>query len=759
MADRVEAIIKLTLDTFRENRVQEPVVTQYDYGSRFMDVTMTTMGVFQPIPSTALVLINVTRADGESDSFSGEVNADGTVRVPINQWMTALDDRVKYTVSAITDKRLSTTPSTFLVKASPNQTDTPSEGTEEADLLAEVLYHENVRQASEAERVANEDERMANEKARVTAEAQRITDEQTRIDNETARVEAEATREIKFNSWEADIASLPSFDARITANSKRISNIEAGLPADRWAVDSTTAYQKDVPANALPYAAVSKIGGMTRKCANLLNLADTKYPAGGVTATVKDQTISFSGVATVETWNILGSITLTAGDYTFSCAQTMATGVNFYIFSSGNYTSIKNTRPTSTLTVTETTTFNVIVQITDLVNDSSTLGTYNLMLNEGTAALPYEAYFDGLRDAPVTEVESVGANLINFGDSFTKSHSSKPATLEYDKESDTFTFSCEELTAGIDIFVSLQNKITPIAGENYTLSIEDITSPGEKLGFYFGLMDIRYPYREGTYSILTKSTLTGTFVNDAEITHLKIFAGPISATNTRFRVTFNKGSDALPYTPYAGHTLSIPEAVQALDGYGQGIDDTYHNFIDWRPEDGVTEFRKDVNRVVLTGGESWQVGVVSPNNTEYNRYICFLYRSRALTTKICSHFNYLGDNISAYNPNGEGLGNGASVDTIYPLDFAFRKDGQFPTVEDFKSFLAQQYEMGTPVTVDFANIKTEVTDISDLLPADNLIEVEGGGTLTFVNEYSYDVPSTVTYQLDLNAETAEEVNA
>ena len=41
---------------------------------------------------------------------------------------------------------------------------------------------------------------------------------------------------------------------------------------------------------------------------------------------------------------------------------------------------------------------------------------------------------------------------------------------------------------------------------------------------------------------------------------------------------------------------------------------------------------------------------------------------------------------------------------------------------------------------------TEVTDISDLLPADNLIEVEGGGTITFENEHGLAVPSEVIYQ-------------
>ena len=38
------------------------------------------------------------------------------------------------------------------------------------------------------------------------------------------------------------------------------------------------------------------------------------------------------------------------------------------------------------------------------------------MLNKGSTALPYEPYFDGLRDSKVTEVKSVGANLLPIAD-------------------------------------------------------------------------------------------------------------------------------------------------------------------------------------------------------------------------------------------------------------------------------------------------------------------------------------------------------
>ena len=128
----------------------------------------------------------------------------------------------------------------------------------------------------------------------------------------------------------------------------------------------------------------------------------------------------------------------------------------------------------------------------------------------------------------------------------------------------------------------------------------------------------------------------------------------------------NYGTTAKPYTPYVEHILPIPEAVQALDGWGQGILGTdCYNFLDWRPEDGVTEWHQ-----------------------------------------LCAKRPY-----EEGDENLENVVTDGSSETIYIID------------------------------------EEIVTDISDLITADNLISVEGGGTLTVVNEHGYDMPNTVTYML------------
>lgn len=89
----------LSLDVVEQNLMPPVYAKQYDSNSRFLDVTITKNGHKITVESTATVYINVLRADGERDSFSGTVNEAGTVRVPINSWALALDDLVKASIS------------------------------------------------------------------------------------------------------------------------------------------------------------------------------------------------------------------------------------------------------------------------------------------------------------------------------------------------------------------------------------------------------------------------------------------------------------------------------------------------------------------------------------------------------------------------------------------------------------------------------------------------------------------------------------
>ena len=111
-----EIINELTLDVARENRIQAVLGKQYDYKSRYLKVQIANNG--EPIFVTAgtVVTINATRADKQSNSFLGVVNDDGTVTVPITQWMLALDAYVKCDISMTDPQGRKLTTANFTVE-------------------------------------------------------------------------------------------------------------------------------------------------------------------------------------------------------------------------------------------------------------------------------------------------------------------------------------------------------------------------------------------------------------------------------------------------------------------------------------------------------------------------------------------------------------------------------------------------------------------------------------------------------------------
>lgn len=133
----------------------------------------------------------------------------------------------------------------------------------QADKVDAVLSTEEERVKAEAERATNEATRLANETERETTEAERKTAETARITaeeqrqiNEAGRVDAETARRTEFSGWAVNFGNLNTYD-------KRLINLEeagVGTLFD-YQEDNTTAYSKAVPAKALPYARLNKVGG------------------------------------------------------------------------------------------------------------------------------------------------------------------------------------------------------------------------------------------------------------------------------------------------------------------------------------------------------------------------------------------------------------------------------------------------------------------------------------------------------------------
>mgnify|MGYP003288268510 CR=1 FL=1 len=187
------------------------------------------------------------------------------------------------------------------------------------------------------------------------------------------------------------------------------------------------------------------------------------------------------------------------------------------------------------------------------------------------------------------------------------------------------------------------------------------------------------------------------------------------------------------------YSVPIPEAVQAIDGYGWGIDSSMYNYIYW----AYMQFVKRVGCVDM-GTLDWTKSEFSAEGA--NVYVKTINDIKSPTTSSERRTGFL---CAKY-----GIATTVTLSGVENMTM-FRntnkrivvRDDSYADATAFKAAMSGvmlYYELETPI----------ITDISNLLHEDNYIKVEGGGTVTMANEHGYAVPSTITYQLKQEEATA-----
>jgi hypothetical protein len=504
-----------------------------------------------------------------------------------------------------------------------------------------MLKQEAARQLAEAERKEAETQRREAENERITAgevalkavsdaraEAERAENAATvAVERATEVATEEAMRIIgelgvvqtPGNSPMAVMSQKAVTDC-YNRNDKRITNLEQGLPEDNFITDDSVAYIKSVPSNALPYAEVKNLGGMTYKEGNTLKHAKvTKVISAG------ENLIKYAGVTPHS--KTKNGVTYTINeDYSITINGTSTQG--HWI----------------------------------MLSDTS---TNNTQWNEATA---------------------------------------KPIPHDY------YTASMEVISGS----------------HNYTYGVICV-------GFYTPSS------AEGTRVLELKDTQSITLPHIAtKINSIYVIADAGTVFNNfTFKLQVQRGTQATEIITPTTHTIEIPAAVQALDGYGVGVNDECYNYIDWENE----VFVKRVERVELDGTEEiWQ----NPTGTEGKYRFLIRIGSRVkgdVYTRIgvCNLFPVISAAETWELVNGVA----PNDDVIW-----FYSD-EIQTWEALKNLLESYHAEGTPITVEYPLLTPIETDISHLITADNFIGVEGGGTITAVNENSLAVPSEIEYQVEV----------
>lgn len=162
-------------------------------------------------------------------------------------------------------------------------------------------------------------------------------------------------------------------------------------------------------------------------------------------------------------------------------------------------------------------------------------------------------------------------------------------------------------------------------------------------------------------------------------------------------------------------TLNIPNEIQALDGYGWGINDTCYNYIDFVNK----KFIQKVGRIIVD------------SNTNFNWIPSSLNSCTTVPTPRAqvggsTVMLWLSSNTNIVSITGEA--NGGIYTTFSEA---------YESADDLKAAM-----IGTIIYYPLA--KPIETDISQYID-DNSIQIEANGTITFNNQYQQAIPYEYLY--------------
>lgn len=567
------------------------------------------------------------------------------------------------------------------------------------------------------------------------------------------------------NDFAEIVKALQKNISDLQTATKRIVNLEESLSDDMFITNSEVAYERAVPAPVAPYAAVDKIGGMSYVVNTSKNVLDPTATIsydinyndheveGGVyfdengvliySGAPKKPFVFFDvripvtlkGKHTIQIFRQTGEYFVDPAKYEIRPIVLNAYG---YI---DDYAGDWYGKP---ITFTgDGTPTNIALNFYFANPDQSVYdeqyrfegGEYDwwepinlgfkIMINEGETALPWESpNKTELLHAPVTKLESIGKNLLDISKGLN-------ACL-VDNGDGTYTLKktdADRFSNKIPIFIPA-NTEARIYGK--ILSYSNSTYNFAQLQFFKanGNRDYTMPMRAQSLKILS---------TDSDIVSVMFYMDSNTAVGDY--VTFSEpqielGTMSTDYAPFSAEpidTFKIPEAVQALEGYGEGVSADCNNHIEYQDERVI--YKRDLETVVLTGDETkW---------AEWGSDDTFAAYWTDISDNI---FSDRADGISnkyqkiTSGAVGFGISNGTTK-----LYFKVPKS-KYPTVDAWRNQLRAWNSTGDPLIVIAQAKYPEVTDITDLMPADNFLKVQSNGRIRAVNEHALAVPTTITYQ-------------
>lgn len=513
-----------------------------------------------------------------------------------------------------------------------------------------------------------------------------------------------------------------------------LANLEYFVPNENVLTDNSAKYRKPIPENACPYAEVKKVCGLTQRSKNLIPfpyLQESKTEKG-VTFTVNSNgTIIANGTATEEgvftflaNWSSKYVPIKLNGTYTFSgVTDGISSGASstYYLqlYVDGNSTAIVNKKPVTFTTNGNITQLSLFFKVGAKFSNTSIMP----MLNEGSVALPYAQYFDGFRDSAVTEIRSEHGNLFNFENVYPTLKGENGKIIKRSGAHNIDLFA--NTTGGNTVFpIEYLDKLIYLKAGTYYLYYNF-----EEEGLTDYTMTVLGVEQSGkTFGVDGSQLTSGKTFKPTKDCYITLRVGEREqVTITNLMITTKPQTDYIPYNP---DIITIPEQIQSLEGYGIGKSESENNYIDFEKK----VFHKGYGKIRLLS----TMGGYNAENNWYYLSVGELGVAPIARGVLC---NALPSVDIPANAEADGAYFNPSMSHL------LLRKSEFTTQAEYKQWLADNEvyiveKLATPV----------VTDVSQYLTEDNIINVEDGVFIKAVNANELDAPTTVTYVLKLEVE-------
>ena len=546
--------------------------------------------------------------------------------------------------------------------------------------------------------------------------------------------------------------------------------------------DATRAYEKIVPNNALAYANINKLGGMSYVSKNMIKFGQEPWKTvSSEVSFLNEQDIRVTALVSANSSNpVFHSVKFRIDPKNFDIKKKYRLKIDHIVSSSTNRpriilrayyednTTAVNLAEKNSITVSETSmdaTINIpawsdsgktalqnasYVELNLFSNDQGTCeaGAYvdycGIYLGEYDGVQEDEmVMFDGVQHSPVTHISTDSGNLFKLENGTRSDNGYSIRCLDGE-----IYFSGQATKGTANMNFDLPQPLPP---GTYSISLFN-NIKGSAASTVFG---VKTSHWENAYHYTTTSVENNTLTVTVHSPIVSFFIGGLTEkmdlTGFYCYPMIVKGSTpATEYKLYSNpyDDRAIPEElIQGLEDYGCGVNDTYYNYIDFVNK----QYVQNCGTFYINGTEKDITLMKTANNSGADTGF---YRFRVGTTTNKIWQNAASNTINANLVQDSGIPNYTSwsdYDNLRYEQISIQSHSFFividktkaSTVDELRTWLADHPISG--VYTFNAPVKTSIA--SALVDFDDTIGVIENGTTRFNNQDKQAVPSEIEYQV------------